>query len=286
MKRMVSSFFSNPKHKIIFFDLETNGNRPFYKSAIMQMALSAPSFLPKPVNLYVFPYDNIIGATEIHQIDEAKIIANHGLKSHELLNYLCTTFTDPGFTYYFVAYNTFGFDQNVLENHFKHHQMIVPENWVFVDIMPYIQRYYPNIRKNGGYKLSNVFSYLKNKSESTCENKQLDFHTAHDDVYALEYICKNVDPSMEKLKPYMRGSYTNRTILKSPISAIAGYAHFFKFEECGILTISHLYQIYLKKCNRSNADFKEFIKTKIGIYSEFYIQKIVEQVDILDDLLG
>ena len=36
-RKMSTSFDFNPKN-LIFFDLETNGTRPFYKSAIMQIS--------------------------------------------------------------------------------------------------------------------------------------------------------------------------------------------------------------------------------------------------------
>ncbi len=272
------SFLKEADH-IVYFDLETNGTRPFYKSAIMQMALHAPH-LKIQKNLYVQPYDGIIGATEIHQIDAEKLKAESAITSKELVEYLITTFSKTNDIYYFMAYNNFGFDQNVLEHHFALHKMKVPPNWFFVDIMPYIQRYYPDIRKNGGYKLSNVYELLcKEKSKKSSD---IQFHTAHDDVHCLQEVTKSVNPSRSKLHPYIRGSYTNRGILLAPISAIAGYAHFFKLEENQIHRIQDLYMEYDKL---KSIDFKKYLKEKIGIYSEFYLQKIVEQMEILDDLL-
>jgi len=275
------SFLKEADH-LIYFDLETNGNRPFYKSAIMQMAFDAPHLNIKK-NIYVQPYDGIIGATEIHQIDEKKLKDENAITSKELLEYLVATFSKTNDVYYFLAYNNFGFDQNVLEHHFRVHKMKVPQNWFFVDIMPYIQRYYPDIRKNGGYKLSNVYELLcKDKSK---KSSAIEFHTAHDDVYCLQEVCKSVNPLRSKLHPYIRGAYTNRGILLSPISAIAGYAHFFKLEENSIHRIQDIYMEY-DKVNKKSDLFKKYLKEKIGIYSEFYLNKIVEQIEIIDDLLN
>lgn len=287
------SYFLEEKH-IIYFDLETNGNRPFYKSAIMQIALDC-EHLKIHKNIYVQPYDGIIGATDIHQIDEAKLKEEKAITSKELVEYLVNTFSKSSVKYYFLAYNNFGFDQNVLENHFQFHKIKVPQNWFFVDIMPYIQRYYPDIRKNGGYKLSNVYHLLSNKSDN---KSTIQFHTAHDDVYCLSEICKSVNPLKEKISAYIRGSYTNKMILLSPISSIAGYAHFFNLEQNDIKQIQDLYAKYISfsknkgkrsisgelKDDRSEL-FKTYLKTKIGIYSEFYLNKITEQMEICEDLL-
>jgi DNA polymerase III epsilon subunit-like protein len=278
------------KNHIIFFDLETNGIRPFYKSAIMQISLKCETISVRE-NIYVYPYDNIIGATEIHQIDEKTLISNNAIQSKDLITYLLETFHKKNDKYYFIAYNNFGFDQNVLEYHFKHYQNIVPQNWLFIDIMPYIQRYYPDIRKNGGYKLSNVYEILCKEEEcedsSEPNNKKrriINFHNAFDDVYALSEIFKKVNPDKKKLGSYIRGSYTNQMILKSPISAIAGYAHFFNLEKHNINSIEDLYDQY-KKVNKNDDLFKKYLKEKIGIYSEFYLNKIIEQFQILDNLI-
>lgn len=291
------SYFLEEKH-IIYFDLETNGNRPFYKSAIMQMALEC-SHLKIKKNIYVQPYDGIIGATDIHQIDEEKLKVENAITSNELVDYLVSTFSKSNVKYYFLAYNNFGFDQNVLENHFQFHKMKVPQNWYFVDIMPYIQRYYPDIRKSGGYKLSNVYNLLSETNKKEEVKRDIQFHTAHDDVYCLSEICKSVNPTKSKISPYIRGSYTNRSILLSPISSIAGYAHFFNLEENNMNKIEDLYEKYesfmenngkrsisgeLK--NDKSTLFKSYLKTKIGIYSDFYLNKITEQMEVCEDLLG
>ncbi len=263
---------------IIFFDLETNGTRPFYKSAIMQISFKSYDELIDE-NIYVFPYDNIVGATEIHGIDNDVLIKKKAIISEDMLKNLLNTFSKKNETYYFVAYNNFGFDQNVLEHHFKIHNLIVPQNWLFLDILPYIQEYYPAIRKNGGYKLSNVYDIMCKK-----EGELINFHNAQDDVYCLGSIYKKLELKEDKIRPYIRGGYTNQEIMKSPISAIMGYAPFFGFERKGVKTISDLMNQYKKM--DSNIDlFKLYLKQKIGIYSEMYLNKICEQIIVLNDLL-
>ncbi len=274
MSNTTSKF--NPKN-VIFFDLETNGTRPFYKSAIMQISFKSYNELIHE-NIYVFPYDNIIGATEIHKIDAETLTKNNAISSEAMLQKLIAQFSNSSEKYYFVAYNNFGFDQNVLEHHFKIHNLVVPTNWYFLDILPYIQEYYPIIRKKGGYKLSNVFEIMCNNEE-----KVINFHNAEDDVYCLAEIYKKLELEKDKIMPYIRGGYTNNEIKKAPISSIMGYAPFFGFERKGIHTISDLIEEY-NKMEKKNDLFKLYLKQKIGIYSEMYLNKICEQMIVLNEL--
>ena len=279
-KRKIQKMSSNSKFttkNVIFYDLETNGTRPFYKSAIMQISFKS---LNESINenIYVFPYDNIVGATEIHGIDSDVLIKKSAISSETMLKILLNKFDKSDETYYLVAYNNFGFDQNVLEHHFKIHNLVVPKNWLFLDILPYIQQNYQSIRKNGGYKLSNVYDIMCKK-----EGELINFHNAEDDVYCLGEIYKKLELEKDKIMPYIRGGYTNKEILKAPISSISGYAPFFGFEKNGINIVGDLVDEYKKM--ESNIDlFRLYLKQKIGIYSEFYLNKICEQISVLNDL--
>ncbi len=276
IRKMSTTFHFNPKN-VIFFDLETNGTKPFYKSAIMQISFKS---LDESINenIYVFPYDNIIGATEIHGIDAEVLNKNNAISSENMLKNLIFQFSDKSEIYYFVAYNNFGFDQNVLEVHFKKHNLVVPNNWIFMDILPYLQENYQAIRKNGGYKLSNVYDIMCKK-----EGELINFHRADNDVYCLCEIYKKLNLNKTKMAPYMRGGYTNNEIKKAPISSIMGYAPFFGFERKGINNISDLMEEY-NKMEKKNDLFKLYLKQKIGIYSEMYLNKICEQIIVLNEL--
>lgn len=277
IRKMSSTSKFNPKN-VIFFDLETNGTRPFYKSAIMQISFKSYDELINE-NTYVFPYDNIVGATEIHGIDSETLSKNNAISSETMLSNLMKQFSKSDETYYFVAYNNFGFDQNVLEHHFKIHHLVLPKNWLFLDILPYIQENYQAIRKNGGYKLSNVYNIMCKDND-----KEINFHNAEDDVYCLAEIYKKLCLEKNKIGPYIRGGYTNNEILKSPISSIMGYAPFFGFERKGVNTISDLVDQY-KKMEYNIDLFRLYLKQKIGIYSEMYLNKICEQMVVLNDLI-
>jgi hypothetical protein len=114
-------------------------------------------------------------------------------------------------------------------------------------------------------------------------DKTINFHTAHDDVYCLAEIYKKLKLDKNKMKPYMRGGYTNQEIKKSSISSIMGYAPFFGFERKGINTINDLIEEY-NKMGKNNDLFRLFLKQKIGIYSEMYLNKICEQIIVLNEL--
>lgn len=92
--------------KIIFYDLETNGVKPFYKSAIMQIALKT---INNSLNkcIYVHPFDNIVGATDIHGISSKTLEENNAIKAIDLMNYMLNTFDNKSVEYYFLAYNNF-----------------------------------------------------------------------------------------------------------------------------------------------------------------------------------
>jgi DNA polymerase III epsilon subunit-like protein len=281
----------------LFFDLETNGKRPFYQSAIMQLAIyDSREDLPNDggcnrsaiKNIYVRPYDDFVGATEIHGISEETLAKGNAITSRQMIDYLVTTYPKSGIReYVFVAFNNFGFDQNVLEHHFHHHGLQVPENWIFADIFPYISQYYPKLRSDGGYKLSNCYEKICcSGGAGEGAGVDINFHNATDDVYCLAQLYYKVSPDPKKMKnTFMRGSYTRGTILESPISSIAGYANFFKIEEKGgITSIGEMYAKFVELGATGDA-FRKFLHEKIGIYSAFYQTKIVEQFEILHHLL-
>ncbi len=88
-----------------------------------------------------------------------------------------------------------------------------------------------------------------------------------------------------KIQPYIRGSYTNKSIKMSPINSMNGYASFFKFKNMNITHIQDIYAEY-EKVNKNAELFNAFLKDKVGIYSQFYLNKIGEQLAILDDLMN
>jgi DNA polymerase III epsilon subunit-like protein len=297
-KIKISSAKREKEQVILFFDLETNGKRPFYQSAIMQLGLydsrenGADGNIKRSAiqNFYVRPYDGIVGATEIHGISAETLEKEKAITSAQMLEHLVATYpASSKKEYIFVAFNNFGFDQNVLEYHFHHHGISVPGNWIFADIFPYISQYYPKLRADGGYKLENCYKKICCTSAGGEGEEEIDFHTATDDVYCLARLYyKVIGTATEKKRfqnAFMRGSYTCGTIVQSPVSTIAGYANFFKLEEKGMASVGDLYAKFQELGGSSDA-FRNFIKEKMGIYSSFYQGKIVEQFEIIHHLMA
>ena len=303
-KLKIASSIKKEKEKeqvLIFFDLETNGKRPFYQSAIMQLGLydsrknDSDGMINRSAiqNIYVRPYDGIVGATEIHGISAETLEKENAITSSEMIDHLITTYSPSSKKeYIFIAFNNFGFDQNVLEHHFHHHGLHVPNNWIFADIFPYISQYYPQLRADGGYKLENCYKKIccgAATAGGVGDLGDINFHTATDDVLCLARLYYQVVKTGAEKKrfqsAFMRGSYTMGTIVQSPVSTIAGYANFFKLEEKGMTTVGDLYAKF-RELGASGDSFRNFIKEKMGIYSTFYQGKIVEQFEIIHHLMG
>lgn len=295
-KIKISSVKKEKEQVLIFFDLETNGKRPFYQSAIMQLGLydtqnnGPDGAITRSAiqNIYVRPYDGIVGATEIHSISAETLDKENAITSAQMLEHLVSTYpASSKKEYIFLAFNNFGFDQNVLEHHFHHHGMKVPGNWIFADIFPYISQYYPQLRADGGYKLENC--YKKICCGTGDAEDEINFHTATDDVLCLARLYYQVIKTATEKKrfqgAFMRGSYTMGTIVQSPVSTIAGYANFFKLEEKGMAKVGDLYAKFVELEGSADA-FRKFIKEKMRIYSTFYQGKIVEQFEIIHHLMA
>lgn len=272
---------------ILFYDFETNGQTPFHHSAIMQMAiLSMDRSIQK--NIYVHPYDGIVGATEIHGIRSETLSENNAITSKMLMTYLVETFTSDTESrpIHWIAYNNFGFDQLVMEHHFRVHKMKTPSNWIFLDLFPLVSRYYPDIRKRradgsggGGYKLANVYATLCPGGSVT------NWHTADADVEALHQIYQVTTPYHRYLTSnFTRSSMMSPHLLNDKISTLKGYAHYFDFQKVAITRIRHLYRVYLgtgTSSTPSSERLDAFLRDRVGIYSEFFRRQMVEQIEII-----
>ena len=161
----------------VVYDLETNGVNVLNNS-IMQMSVIATDGQVL-LNEYVYPFDGIIDAVDIHKIDEKKLKDNNALNLDELCCMIKKVIRDKygRNSVTWVAYNNFGFDQMVLEMGFKKVNARMPENWSFMDIFPLVKDKFKNIQPN--YKLSSVYKFLVNKNEG------INYHCSLDDCICL-----------------------------------------------------------------------------------------------------
>lgn len=259
----------------VFFDLETNG-LDYITTGIMQM-----SMIDKDGNLllnqYVYPFDNRIDGTKIHGIDEDKLVLNKAISTLDLCMLVRKILKEKygRSKIYLIAYNNFGYDQIILENNFKISNIKIPSNWIFSDMYPVIKEIYPDIKPN--FKLKTVFEKLCGVDDS------INFHCSLGDTTCLFHIFKLIEKA-DKLylfDKYARDSLTDSRILNSDILTLNGYSKAINFESKGVKTIGDFHELF-KKYDSNNEYFELFLRNKMGIYSNFYINNLIKQINIIN----
>lgn len=256
----------------IFYDLETNG-LDYYTTAIMQITIldiNAEIIL----NQYVYPYNNKIEGTNIHGIDEKKLIDNNAIKTDDLcilIKKLIRNIYNRN-EIYFIAYNNFGYDQIILENNFKVCNIKIPNNWYFIDLYPMIKELYPTIKPN--YKLKTVFENICGIDET------INFHCSLADTKCLYKIYKKIENKYDFFIKYTRSLLQSDQIYYSPISSLNGYHSNMMFERKNINTIGDMYTIF-KNCEYNNDKFEIYLRNNIGIYSNYLINNVIKQLNAI-----
>lgn len=261
----------------VMFDLETNGINVLNNS-IMQMTIIATDGKIL-LNQYVYPYDGIIDAVQVHKIDEKKLKENNALQLYELCclikkvireNYGRNNIT-------WVAYNNFGFDQIVFERSFKLINNRIPENWYFMDLLPLIRNKYPNMKPN--YKLATVYKNLINSKEE----EEINFHSSLDDTMCLLEIfikCLNYEKEFEN---YIRNQLISLEIFKNKLIKLPYYNKYMNFEFHNIKNIGDLYNKF--KVNNYDINLlKNYLKEELEVRNGFYVNNIVSQINYIYEL--
>ena len=268
------------KHNInnyIFYDLETNG-LDYYTTGILQITM-LDIYGDILLNQYVYPYNRLVSGTDIHGIDEKKLIDNNAIETDEL----CKKFKDiikkkyGDDIVYLIGYNNFGYDQIILENNFKLSRIQIPQNLYFIDIYPIIKEIYPKIKPN--FKLSSVYENLCKKEG----DKDINFHCALEDtkcLYKVYKVVKSHEKGDHYLEKYLRPLLQNRDILKMPVCVLGGYNKSIPFERKGIYTIKDLYEVY-KKCDFKEDIYEMYLKNSLGIYSSYIVVNLIKQLKII-----
>ncbi len=261
---------------ILYYDFETNGVNTL-ECGILQMSIVNENG-DILYDQYLYPYDNKIEATEIHGIDENKLKEKKAVKSNDFFKTLKTVIHNMfGSTekIYWVAYNNFGFDQIVFEATLRRLDEEIPDNWLFVDLYPFIKEMYPTIKPN--YKLKTVFEHLCGKDET------IQYHSASDDTLCLYKMMKKIKNPQRLFEKYCRNALSNKNVMENSISNIQGYMPKYNYGKVGLEKIGDLYQIY-KILNFENEKMKEYLKNDCKIYTDFYIRQKIQQLNIIHDL--
>jgi len=263
------------KSNYIFFDLETNG-LDYYTTGIMQITMLDINGIVI-LNQYVYPFDNRIDASHIHGITAEKLSNNNAITTLELCELIKKIIREKfnRETVYFIGYNSFGYDQIILENNFKISNIKIPNNWLFIDIYPIIKELYQNMKPN--YKLCTVFENLCGKDDS------VNFHCALADTQCLYKVYKKIENNESILKKYTRPTLQSSEIMESPLNTMQGYNKSINFEGKNINSIGDMYNIY-KVCNFNDDCFELYLRNKLNIYSNFYVNNIKKQLNIIHHL--
>lgn len=263
------------KSNYIFFDLETNG-LDYYTTGIMQITMLDINGNVM-LNQYVYPFDKRIDASHIHGITEEKLIDNNAISTIELCELIKKIIREKfnRETVYFIGYNNFGYDQIILENNFKIVNIKMPNNWLFIDIYPIIKELYPVMKPN--YKLCTVFENLCGKDNT------VNFHCALADTQCLYKVYKKIENNDEIFKKYTRPPLHNIEIMDTLFNTMQGYSKSINFEGKNINTIGDMYNIY-KACFFNNDCFELYLRNKLNIYSNFYVNNIKKQLNIIHHL--
>jgi len=260
------------KSNYIFFDLETNG-LDYYTTGIMQITMLDINGNVM-LNQYVYPFDNRIEASHIHGITLEKLIDNNAISTIELCELIKKKIRERfnRETVYFIGYNSFGYDQIILENNFKISKVKMPDNWLFIDIYPIIKELYPVMKPN--YKLCTVFENLCGKDNT------VNFHCALEDTKCLYKVYKKLENNDEIFKKYTRPPLQSTEIMESSLNTMQGYCKAINFEGKNINTIGDMYNIF--KSSHFNDDcFELYLRHKLNIYSNFYINNIKKNINFI-----
>jgi DNA polymerase III epsilon subunit-like protein len=266
-----------PYKNILFYDLETNG-LDYYTTGIMQITILDKNGIIL-LNEYVYPFDNRIDGTEIHNISEETLRENNAIETKELLVKMKNIIRDKynRQIVYLMAYNNFGYDQNILENNFKVCNIKMPLNWYFIDIFPIIKEMFPNMQPN--YKLKTIYEHLCGPINN------LNFHSSLTDTTCLYKIYNIIKDSEYLIKKYTRPSIQNKDYMNVSIYTLSGYSPFMKFELKNIYTIGDMFNLF-KELNFDKNQFEFYLKNTFGIYSNFFIRDTIRQLHFIKNLNG
>ena len=259
----------------IIYDLETNGVNVLDNS-IMQMTIIAMDGKIL-LNEYVYPFDGKIDAVHIHKIDEKKLRESNALTLVQLCclvkNIIRNNYGRDDVTW--VAYNNFGFDQIVFERSFKLVNNRMPDNWYFMDLMPLIKKKFPDLKPN--YKLSTVYENLIGIKEG------IHYHNSLDDCMCLLEIFVKCFEYHNEFKEYTRDKLYGMNIFNNKLNKLLYYNKYMNFEFHGIKTIGDLYNLYKTK-GLTMDEFKNYLKTDLGMKNGFYAHNIANQINSIYEL--
>jgi DNA polymerase III epsilon subunit-like protein len=274
----------------VFFDTETNGlpkENGSIQPAIMQIVIfnqNGESIFSE----YVIPYDGKVDGAFIHGITQETLDTNNALSMHQTAESIKTTLRRIyGRTRInWVAYNTFGFDQSVLEANFKAVGIKMPINWYFSDLLPIVKELYPDMKPN--FKLGTVYRVLNDVSEE--DYNKLELHNADTDVMCLHSIYLRISQDFPDNFPrlfriYTRPLLSNPEILDSHISVLNGYNKKIPFESFGFNDVGDFMTVFQSDAVKCDVTlFKTELSNKGLKCNGFITNNIANNINSINSL--
>jgi DNA polymerase III epsilon subunit-like protein len=269
---------------ICLYDIESSG-LDIMTDSILEICFI--DYLSKTtiLHIYINPSNcKKIENSHIHKIDENVLKDKNALNIKDALininKSLSEFYSDK--TILLTAHNNFGFDQLILESEFKRNNVILLENILFFDTLPFIKKYFKNAKS---YKLQNIYAYL---ISSNSDNNSK-FHTAEYDTLCLYEVLNKIFTILIKeqnldvnLDEYIRISFFNKKILKESFSKINN-SGFYPFLNKKIKYINDLITIY-KLCSNNDELFLQYFKNTFKISSKFSLDEILKQIKLINEI--
>ena len=287
VKKSVGS--KTPSYVNVFFDTETNGlpkENSFRQPAIMQAVISDDKG-DVIFSQYVIPFDGVVTGTQIHGISQETLDINNALSMRDAAEAIKTMLRNKygRSRINWVAYNTFGFDQSVLEANFKAVGIKIPNNWYFSDLLPIVKELYPGMSK---YKLGFIYQFLNKVSEE--DYNKLELHNADTDVmclYSIYLKCVHDFPDNFRrlFRIYTRPLLSNPEILDSHISVLNGYHPKIPFERFGFTKVGDFMRVFKSDVVKCDVPLFKTELSNIGLKCNgFIINNIVSNINSINSL--
>ena len=279
----VSKQNQKQKQNYVVYDLETNG-LPVLGVCIMQISILDGENGAILLNEYVWPYSGVIAATQFHGIDRKRLRDNNAVTLVDLTEKIKRVLRDKygRQDVVWVAYNNFGFDQLVLEANFKRVNARMPDNWLFMDLLPMTRSKFSICKGMPNYKLATVFHKLCKQPEGAAP---IAFHTSLADTQCLYELFKLMEYLFgDEFSEHTRPKFDSARIFDERLeTALVGYHPHMHFHNYGMHAMKDMYAAFL----RHDCDikiFKNYLIRELGVRRTERAAKMSKQMDLIHSL--
>ena len=235
-------------------------------------------------NMYIRPHKGAViseKAIEVNGITDQVLLDNNAIALSDALEQVVRivrkTFGRKSVVW--VAYNTFGFDQLVLEYSFKRAGLRMPDCWRFMDLLPLCRDRF--VVSN--YRLSTVHAKLVTRAEGA---EPFKLHDSLGDtlcLFELFHACQDI--CGEDLFPrYTRPKMDSIHMYDMPLdTTLSGYDPAMKFNAFGYHTIGHVFQKF-RDIGCDTELFVQFLMNDLKVFKDYRAKRITQQMRLINAL--